>query len=92
MLDGSQAGFDPEPLDVWAEEVWAVESSQYHAGVDMSVVVGSVFDAEYTFAVVEVVDVDSVWKAVQLLMFFAARLEWDGRQTVWVALHTGDLD
>ena len=92
LLDGSQAGFDPEPLDVWAEEVWAVESSQYHAGVDVSVVVGSVFDAEYTFAVVEVVDVDSVWKAVQLLMFFAARLEWDGQQTVWVALHTGDLD
>ena len=58
----------------------------------MSVVAGGVFDAENILAVAEVVDADSVWKAVKSLVFAADSLEPDGQQTVWVALHTGDLD
>ena len=58
----------------------------------VSVVAGDVFDAENILAVAEVVDADSVWKAVKSLVFAADSLEPDGQQTVWVALHTGDLD
>ena len=53
----------------------------------MSVVAGGVRDAENILAVA-----DSVWKAVKSLVFAADSLESDGQQTVWVALHTGDLD
>ena len=53
----------------------------------VSVVAGGVCDAENIFAVAEVVDADSVWKAVKSLVFAADSLESDAHQAVWAALY-----